>query len=112
MFEGAMILVRQAGEGLTELELSGEVNVFSAAQLHEEAMRLADQGCEVLVAAEQLTGLDAAIVQVLLALKMALGRQGRRLQFRGVTEELGETLRIAGLESCLSSAKALLHTAS
>lgn len=104
MFDDATILVRQVSERLAELELVGEVNVFLASRLHEEALRLADQGCEVVVVAERLTGLDAAVLQILVALKMALNRRGCGVQFRGLSAALLETLRMAGLESRLHDA--------
>jgi anti-anti-sigma factor len=103
MFDRATILVRQATESLVELELAGEINVFSAAKLHDEAMRVADRGQDVLVSTEQLTALDVSALQILLALRVALARQGRGLQFRGLSAEMLDTLRLAGMDACLGA---------
>jgi len=91
------IVVRQVAEGRQGLELDGEVTVFAASQLHQEAVRLATSGQDVTVCCEHLDAIDASTLQVLVALKEALGRQGKSIQFSGMSEDLLGTIRLAGL---------------
>jgi anti-anti-sigma factor len=99
MDSNTLIDVRQASEGRLELELRGDVNVFLASQLHEEAVRLAESGQDVLVDCEQVESVDASALQILVALQEALAAHGRTVQFRGGSEQWIRTIRSTGLSS-------------
>lgn len=102
MFDNASITVGQAFDGQQDLILSGEVNIFAASQLHQEAVHLVESGQNVRVCCEHVASFDASALQVLVALSEALASQGRVLQFTGVPAELLDTFRLAGLAERLS----------
>jgi anti-anti-sigma factor len=102
MSEKASITVGQASDGHHELILNGEVNIFVASQLQQEAVRLVESGQNVRVCCEQVDSFDAAALQVLVALSEALVSQGRALQFQGVSQGLLSTIQLAGLAERLT----------
>lgn len=102
MFGNASIDVGQASDGRQELHLHGEVNIFAASQLHQEAVRLVESGQDVRVCCEHVDSLDASALQILVALSNALASQGKALQLSGVSQELLGTIRLAGLAQRLT----------
>jgi len=102
MFGNASINVGQAADGWQELRLHGEVNIFAASQLHQEAVRLAESGQDVRVCCEHVDSFDASAFQILVALSDALASQDKALQLSGLSQELLGTIRLAGLAQQLT----------
>jgi anti-anti-sigma factor len=91
----------RAFEGGAVLELSGTVDVSSAARLREEALRLASAGGAVILDWSGCRYLDAAALQTLLALKRRLEGGGGTLRVGRDAAAVREWLVIAGASSLL-----------
>jgi anti-anti-sigma factor len=83
------------------LKLAGDINVFLAAELHRCCVQISEGASSVAVECNQVTSLDVAAIQMLVALKDALGAQGGTLDISGLSEEVGDIIHVAGLESRL-----------
>lgn len=108
MYGRTSINVHQASDGRQELDLDGDVNVFSASQLHQEAVRVAESGQDVVVCCEHVDSFDASALQILVALQQVLATQGKTFQLRGLSEQLLGAMRLTGLAEQLGDA-ARLH---
>jgi anti-anti-sigma factor len=88
-------------EGGAVLELSGTVDVSSAARLHEEARRLGTAGGAVILDWAGCRYLDAAALQTLLALKRHLEAGGGSLRVGRDAPAIRAWLAMAGASSLL-----------
>lgn len=88
------------------LKLAGRVDVNQARSLHQEVMALHDQGHDVMVDWTQVTALDAAALQILLAFKLALQAAGRRLDVTEPSAAVVQSLALAGVSEIFSRGKA------
>jgi anti-anti-sigma factor len=91
----------ETSEGLTTLRLEGAIGVAQARALHARALELASQGGDVTVRASLVSHLDAAAVQVLIALSAALKSRGRTLAIADLPVSVSHTLQLAGLGTAL-----------
>ena len=91
----------RAFEGGAVLELSGAVDASSAARLREEALRLASAGGAVILDWAECTYLDAAALQIVLALKIRLEATGGSLRVGRDAPPVREWLMVAGADSLL-----------
>lgn len=81
------------------LSLSGIVDIFDAAALHQAALEVSSGGSAGLVVLlEEAQTLDISTIQVLLALKRDLVASGRTIHFDGISTVLSELCRSAGLQ--------------
>jgi anti-anti-sigma regulatory factor len=83
--------------GGARLVLSGRVTVADASRLHRFAGELSARGSNVTVCCAGAEYLDAAVVQVVLALGRDLTARGRRCDVTGVAGPLADLFRVAGL---------------
>jgi anti-anti-sigma factor len=95
------ITVQQRSEGRSELKLEGDLSVFQSAELHRTAMQLLEQGRDVAVDCTDVSSLDCAAVQVLLALREGLAAQGKALEFTVLSPATREALVLSGLLQAL-----------
>ncbi len=83
--------------GRTRLSLKGRVTVVDAARLHQVALDVSVLEEDVIVCCADAEYLDAAAVQVILALGRDLTGRGRRCDVIGVAGQLAALFRVAGL---------------
>ena len=91
----------RAFEGGAVLELSGTVDVASAGRLREEALRLAAAGGAVILDWAECRYLDAAALQILLALQRRLETAGGSLRVGRDASAVREWLAMAGASALL-----------
>jgi anti-anti-sigma regulatory factor len=89
------------GLGTLCLVLHGSANLATAHAVRDAAVRALASGRDVTVACGEVEYLDTAVLQVLLALKAALGGYGRTLALEGVTDKGLGYCRTAGLMDLL-----------
>ena len=87
----------QGTSAAQRLVLTGRVDVSRARALHLEARALHDLGSDVSVEWSEVEALDAAALQILLALDRALRAAGRRLRVSPPSEAVSQTLALTGL---------------
>jgi anti-anti-sigma regulatory factor len=80
------------------LRLEGSLRSASAAELLRVAREAAAGNCEIAVECGAVTDLDAAALQVLVALSLALGRSHRRLLLRSPSAPLLDAITLAALK--------------
>lgn len=83
--------------GRARLVLAGRLTVADASRLHRQALDLSARGANVTVCCAAAEYLDAAVVQVILALGRDLTARGRRCDVTGVAGPLADLFRTAGL---------------
>jgi ABC-type transporter Mla MlaB component len=83
--------------GGVKLALAGRVTVADATRLYQIALDLSARGENVTVCCAAAEYLDAATIQVVLALGRDLTGRGRRCDVTGVTGPLVNLFRLAGL---------------
>ena len=93
--DAAITSTRDESGGL--LTLRGAFHLDLAPELHRVALELSDAGGGVVVECSQLEHLDGCAAQILLALKLALERDGGSLRMKGVSREVGNYLGWSGL---------------
>lgn len=81
--------------------LGDTVTLAQVEQVYATACELARCGDDVIVACDGARSLNVSAIQVLLALEAELAAHGARLALSGVSEVLGATLRLAGVERYL-----------
>jgi anti-anti-sigma regulatory factor len=91
----AAVVEEDAGRQV--LVLRGSLGTAEVRQLWEVALQIAKTGRDVVVDGEQLRHLGGAALQVLLALKLDLGRRGALLSIRGSAPSLTAAATLAGL---------------
>jgi anti-anti-sigma factor len=91
----------EAEPGRTVLHLGGAIGVAQARALHACARELASASGDVAVSAARLAHLDAAAMQVLLALATSVKSQGRAFAIQDVPAAVLQTLQLAGLDTAL-----------
>jgi anti-anti-sigma regulatory factor len=69
MHDTSSIVVHQNLDGSRELQLTGDITVSLATELHNHSIELAQTGQSVTVNCEQADALDVAALQILVALK-------------------------------------------
>jgi anti-anti-sigma regulatory factor len=79
------------------LILSGPIGMDATPRLHAEAQRLASRSGDVAVDWTQAEYLGAGAVQVLLALRVALAENGRKLHVAADRPAIRESLELAGI---------------
>ena len=87
-------------DGTAQLCLKGHVTAQSAGELHQAALRVADR--PVVVRCGEVERLDAAALQVLLALRNEARRHGRPFAVEGMPREVAALVRLAGLPGDVS----------
>jgi anti-anti-sigma factor len=90
--------------GVPQITLRGHVNVGAAAGLHRAALRLLEAGGDVAVDCQHADHLDAAVLQLLCALKEELRAQGRNFLLTGAPPSMQSFIRLAGLADALLAA--------
>jgi len=83
------------------LVLNHPTDTSCSPALHAEAMRLASAGSDCTVDCSAIDFLGTAALQILVALKHELLKQGKSLQFEGVSPPLERWLQVAGLSDLL-----------
>ena len=79
------------------LELAGDINVFQAAELHRCCVQISERASSVAVECSQVTSLDIAALQILVALKDAVVAQEGTFGVSGLSGEVAGTIQLAGL---------------
>lgn len=82
---------------MCRLDLGGRVDIAEVRTLHARARAAYDQPGDVLVDWRDVELLDAAALQVVLALHQALAAAGRRLVVTPPPPPVAETLALAGV---------------
>lgn len=83
------------------IRLTGSTTLDLAERLHQEALRLAGTGKGVAVDLSQSEHVDACTLQVLVALRAELARQGRGLEVAVGCDPLPAWVELSGLRSLL-----------
>lgn len=86
-----------AAGGAHRLVLAGRVDVNRARTLHQEVCAVYDLGGDVSIDWSEIEALDAAALQILLALHVAMRAAGRRLDASPPSAAVTRTLALAGL---------------
>jgi anti-anti-sigma factor len=97
MHDNASIVVQPLQDGCHTMKLTGDINVFVAAELHQASVTLSQQEHDVVVGCEQLQSLDLATLQILIALREALAVQNRAFRVTGLSPEVVKVIDLAGL---------------
>src|SRR5215510_3083648 len=88
-----------AGEKEWTLKLGGRVDIFEAVELHAAARDAAERGRGgVVLNVHEVTALDTACTQVLVALRRALAVDGRTLRIEGLTAPVEAAWQRLGVE--------------
>jgi anti-anti-sigma regulatory factor len=82
------------------IRLSGTANLEAIQSLHEEGLRLAHLGRDVVVDWSAAEYVDACVLQELIALGTALAANGKKLSVRGENPKVAKYLQLAGLAGC------------
>lgn len=85
------------------LALQGVVDIFEARELHRMALGALQAPGGVVVSLEEVTRVDTAATQVLLALKRALSSQGKTFALEAVPAGVRESWRFLGLAGEMGS---------
>jgi len=85
----------------SRLVLGHPTDTSCAAALHAETLRIAAAGTDCTVDCSAIDFLGTAALQILVAFKHELHRQGRTLKFEGVSPPLERWLQVAGLHELL-----------
>lgn len=94
----------ESTETLARLKLSGTIDLFAASELWDSARACARLGLEVEVDCSSLESLDASAVQILLALRRHLQKEGHAsLKLTQLSERVATHLGHAGAWSLLDS---------
>jgi anti-anti-sigma factor len=88
----------------TQLILTGTINLFVVAELHQAALGLLDAGGAVDVNCRDVTHLDGSACQVLLALHDALRKTGADLRLVAVPEPVQRFLQWGGMSHLMAEA--------
>ncbi len=83
------------------LALAGMADVRTARQLHRAAREVLDAAGDVTVDVTGVAHLDAAALQILIALRRALAEHGRGMCCIGVSDGVRTMVRHAGLEKAV-----------
>jgi anti-sigma B factor antagonist len=81
--------------------LSGDIDLYAAERLQEEASQIASHGMRTHVDLSGVTFIDAGGVGLLVALRNQLDRNGGRLLLEAVTPHTERILRISGAGTLL-----------
>lgn len=95
--DSAIRLTDDERPGWSRLELAGRVTVAHAREFHATAGAALARGTDLAVRCDAAEYLDASAIQILLCLGRELVGRGQRFDLAGVSPELGEWLRLAGL---------------
>ena len=98
---GKSIAIAGQDQDHRTLELAGDVNVFVAAELRRCCVQVSAGASSVTAECDRVTSLDVAALQILVALNDTLAAQGGTFRIRGLSEEVVETIHLAGLEKRL-----------
>jgi anti-anti-sigma factor len=98
---------RDAAPGAPRLVIAGRVDINRARALHQEVCALWDQGRDLTIDWSGVELLDAAGLQILLALQLAMQAAGRRLTTSAPSAAVARTLALAGLTHFFSGEAAL-----
>jgi anti-anti-sigma regulatory factor len=95
--EAAVSIYREEPDSV--LALRGRLHLDLARELHRTALELALTGGSVVVDCSATEFLDGWVIQILLALKLALERGAGSLRIRGESAEVRNYLGWAGMET-------------
>lgn len=95
--DSAVRLTDDERPGWAALVLTGRVTVAHAREFHATASAALARGTDVSVRCDGAEYLDTSALQILLGLGRELVGRGKRFDLAGVSPELGEWLRLAGL---------------
>jgi anti-anti-sigma factor len=98
---------RDAATSAPRLVIAGRVDINRARALHQEVCALWDQGRELSIDWSEVEVLDAAGLQILLALHVAMKAAERRLTVSAPSAAVAQTLALAGLTQVFSEEAAL-----
>jgi anti-anti-sigma factor len=95
------IIVGQEQDHQRTLKLSGDINVFLAAELHRCCVQISKGASSITVDCDQVTSIDIASLQILVALNDVLVAQEGTFGISGLSEEVTATMHLAGLRKRL-----------
>lgn len=98
---GKSITITGQDQDHRTLELAGDINVFLAAELHRCCLQISAGASGVAIDCSQVASFDIAALQIMVALKDALAARGGTFGMSGLSAEVLETIRMAGLEKRL-----------
>jgi anti-anti-sigma factor len=88
--------VEQGPDQRRTLKLAGDINVSLAAELHRHCVELSKGASRVVVECDQVTSLDLAALQIIVALSDALVAQGGTMGISGLSQEVTGIVQLAG----------------
>jgi anti-anti-sigma factor len=91
------IVVRQEQDHHRTLKLSGDINVFLATELHRCCVQISAGASSITVDCDQVTSIDIAALQIIVALNDTLVARGGTFGISGLSKEVKETIDLAGL---------------
>lgn len=95
----------ESRDGRPVVVLGGEVGIALAGELRAACVEASDLASDVTLDWGELAHLDAAALQVLIALRERLHAQGRKLRATAPSARLADVLAIAGLAATLVDAE-------
>lgn len=87
----------ETGDGVTRLVIRDRVTISQATELQEAALRVAAEPCDAVLDCSELTHLDSAAVQVLVALRNEFADSSTSMVIQGLDPVLQKYLEGTGL---------------
>ncbi|MGO9115297.1 MAG: STAS domain-containing protein [Thermoguttaceae bacterium] len=94
---GEFIAIAGHDQDHRKLGLAGDINVFLAAELHRCCVQISEGASSVAIECDRVASLDVAALQILVALKDTVVAQGGTIAISGLSEEVAESIHLAGL---------------
>jgi anti-anti-sigma factor len=79
------------------LKLAGDIDVFLATELHRRCVQIYEGASGVTVDCDQVTSLDIAALQIMVALNDATVARGDAFSMSGLSQEVRDAVHLAGL---------------
>jgi anti-sigma B factor antagonist len=92
---------REEGVGMSRIEIKGELSIFTAADVRQKLLEALDSEAEVDVDLSEITEMDSAGMQLLVAAKREAGHRNKPLRFTGHSAAVFELLELCNLSGHL-----------
>jgi len=89
-----------------QVALAGEVTIFTAEEIRRQLLAAIDGEDDVDVDLSQVTEIDTAGVQLIVAALREAAQRGRELSFTAGSAPVVEVMGLLGLSSCMAGAAA------
>jgi anti-sigma B factor antagonist len=83
------------------IEIKGELSIFTAADVRQKLLDALDSGAEVDVDLSEITEMDSAGMQLMVAAKREAGHRNKPLRFTGHSPAVFELLELCNLSGHL-----------